>query len=109
MEIFIELAIIFVLVLANGFFAASELAVMSSRRSRLEDQANARKSGADKALILLVSRSSARCPVRSAGPGWAASWRAGCVPFPRWRRWRKGWRWRSWWCSSPIYRWCSAS
>jgi putative hemolysin len=53
MEIFIELAIIFVLVLANGFFAASELAVMSSRRSRLEDQANARKSGADKALILL--------------------------------------------------------
>ncbi|MBW4438619.1 MAG: hemolysin family protein [Pleurocapsa minor GSE-CHR-MK-17-07R] len=53
MEILIELAIIFVLVLANGFFSASELAVMSSRRSRLEEQANEHRQGAAKALTLL--------------------------------------------------------
>lgn len=47
-----EIIIIFVLILANGFFAASEIAIVSARRSRLQQQANAGKKGASQALDL---------------------------------------------------------
>jgi putative hemolysin len=47
-----ELAIIFLLVLLNGFLAMSELAVVSSRRSRLQMLASAGRRGADHALEL---------------------------------------------------------
>ncbi|HUS13527.1 MAG TPA: hemolysin family protein [Chloroflexia bacterium] len=47
-----ELLIIFVLVLANGFFSGSELAIVSSRRSRLEQAARAGGRGARQALAL---------------------------------------------------------
>ncbi len=48
----IEIIIIFILILANGFFAASEIAIVSARRSRLQQQADAGKKGARQALYL---------------------------------------------------------
>lgn len=45
--------IVFGLILLNGFFAMSELAVVSSKRSRLEQRAKQRKSGANAALKLV--------------------------------------------------------
>jgi putative hemolysin len=48
----IEIIIIFILILANGFFAASEIAIVSARRSRLQQQADAGKQGAKQALYL---------------------------------------------------------
>lgn len=50
--LFSELLIIFALTLANGFFAGAEIAVVQSRRNRLEEKANAGSSGARKALAL---------------------------------------------------------
>jgi putative hemolysin len=51
-DIAFELVIIVVLTLANGFFAASEIAIVSARRSRLEANAKAGKRGAKQALAL---------------------------------------------------------
>jgi putative hemolysin len=48
-----EAAIILALILLNGFFAASEIAVVSSRRSRLEQRAQAGQRGARQALDLV--------------------------------------------------------
>jgi putative hemolysin len=48
----IQVIIIFVLILANSFFAASEIAIVSSRRSRLQQQADAGKKSARQALNL---------------------------------------------------------
>jgi putative hemolysin len=48
----IEIFLIFILILANGFFAASEIAVVSSRKSRLQQQAENGSSGAASALAL---------------------------------------------------------
>ena len=48
----IEIIVIFILILANGFFAASEIAIVSARRSRLQQQADAGKQGAKQALYL---------------------------------------------------------
>jgi putative hemolysin len=48
----IEILVILVLILANGFFAASEMAVVSARRSQLERQVAAGKRGARRALAL---------------------------------------------------------
>lgn len=48
----IEIIIIFILILANGFFAASEIAIVSARRGRLQQQADAGKQGAKQALYL---------------------------------------------------------
>jgi len=51
-ELTTELVIILVLTLANGFFAGSEIAIVSARRNRLEMQANAGSRGAQQALNL---------------------------------------------------------
>ncbi|HXV98096.1 MAG TPA: hemolysin family protein [Anaerolineae bacterium] len=48
----IEIVVILVLILANGFFAASEIAVVSSRKGRLEQQAQEGHRGASAALEL---------------------------------------------------------
>ena len=48
----IDVAIIFALVLVNGVFAMSELAIVSARRARLEAMARARVRGAQAALNL---------------------------------------------------------
>ncbi|GHO83035.1 hemolysin family protein [Dictyobacter formicarum] len=47
-----EVIIIFALILANSFFAASEIAIVSARRSRLQQQADAGKRSAKQALQL---------------------------------------------------------
>lgn len=47
-----ELAIILVLCLANGLFAATELSMISARRGRLQQQAEAGQKGAEVALQL---------------------------------------------------------
>jgi putative hemolysin len=47
-----QIAIIFLLFLANGFFAASEISIVSARRSRLQQQADAGKKSAQQALDL---------------------------------------------------------
>lgn len=51
-DLLVEILIIFVLILANGFFAASEIAVVSSRKGRLEQQAQEGRRGAVAALEL---------------------------------------------------------
>ncbi len=48
----LELALVLVLVLLNGVFALSELAVVSARRSRLRAMAEAGRPGARAALAL---------------------------------------------------------
>jgi putative hemolysin len=48
----IDVAIIFALIVLNGVFAMSELAIVSSRKARLEAMARARKRGARTALAL---------------------------------------------------------
>src|SRR5687767_10039814 len=48
-----EIVVVGCLILLNGFFAMSELAVMSSRRARLEQLAEARVRGARAAMRLL--------------------------------------------------------
>ncbi|MBY0581677.1 MAG: CNNM domain-containing protein, partial [Sphingomonas sp.] len=48
----IDVAIIFALVVINGVFAMSELAIVSSRRARLEAMARAKVRGAQAALVL---------------------------------------------------------
>lgn len=47
-----EIIIIFALILANSFFAASEIAIVSARRSRLQQQADTGKKSAKQALHL---------------------------------------------------------
>jgi putative hemolysin len=51
----VELMIIVMLILANGFFAASEMAVVSARKGRLEQQAANGRRGATVALELAES------------------------------------------------------
>jgi putative hemolysin len=51
-EFFVELLIILVLLIANGVFAMSELAVVSARKSRLEQRAEENDEGAKAALAL---------------------------------------------------------
>lgn len=48
----LELGLLLGLILANGFFAASEIAIVSARKSRLEQQAQAGRRGAAAALAL---------------------------------------------------------
>lgn len=48
----VEIAVILLLIVANGFFAASEIAIVSARRSRLEQGAEAGHRGAREALDL---------------------------------------------------------
>jgi len=48
----VEIAIIFVLILANGVFAAAEIAVVSARKGRLEQEAERGRHGAQVALDL---------------------------------------------------------
>src|SRR5208337_1708904 len=52
MSISLELLIIAGLILANGFFAAAEVAVLTARRNRLEQQARSHDRSAQKALDL---------------------------------------------------------
>lgn len=51
-EVFLEVAIIFLLLIANGIFAMSELAMVSARRARLQKRASAGHRGAQVALEL---------------------------------------------------------
>lgn len=48
-----EIGIIIILILCNGFFALSEIALVSSRKSKLENLRNAGNKGAGTALALL--------------------------------------------------------
>src|SRR5512147_2191144 len=50
--VFFEIVIILLLVLLNGFFAMSELAVVSSRKGRLKQMANEGSRGARAAITL---------------------------------------------------------
>jgi putative hemolysin len=54
-ELSTELLIIFVLILANGFFAGSEIAIVSARRGRLEAAAQSGSTGAKQAIALAES------------------------------------------------------
>lgn len=53
--IYAEIAIILLLIAANGIFALSELAIISARRGRLQDRADAGVRGAQAALRLAES------------------------------------------------------
>jgi putative hemolysin len=52
MTVWLELAIVVGLILLNGFFAMAELAIVSSRRIRLQQMAEGGSSGAARALLL---------------------------------------------------------
>ena len=49
---YLQLLIVFLLILLNGFFAMSELALVSSRKIRLEQMAESGSKGARRALKL---------------------------------------------------------
>jgi len=69
----LELAIVLVLVLLNGVFALSELAVVSARRSRLRAMVEAGRPGASAALAL-AEDPGRHCQLRRLWPersGWA--------------------------------------
>jgi putative hemolysin len=51
----IEVSVILLLILANGFFAAAEISIVSARRSRLQHDADAGKRGAKQAIELADS------------------------------------------------------
>ena len=51
MSISLELLIIAGLILANGFFAAAEVAVLTARRNRLEQQARSQNRSAQRHWI----------------------------------------------------------
>lgn len=51
-SIIFAIAVTFFLMIANGFFAAAEIAIVSARHSRLHQQADAGKRGAQQALNL---------------------------------------------------------
>ena len=51
-EIYIEILFIFLLILLNGLFAMSEMAVVSSRKARLQQRANEGDDNARAALDL---------------------------------------------------------
>ena len=53
----IEILVIFVLILFNGFFSMSEIAIVSARKVRLEQRAEEGDSGARNALLLAGSTS----------------------------------------------------
>jgi len=53
----IEIFVIFVLILLNGFFSMSEIAIVSARKVRLEQRAEEGDSGARNALLLAGSTS----------------------------------------------------
>jgi putative hemolysin len=55
MTVWLELAIVVGLILLNGFFAMAELAIVSSRRIRLQQMAEAGDKGAGRALALAES------------------------------------------------------
>jgi putative hemolysin len=55
MTVWLELAIVVGLILLNGFFAMAELAIVSSRRIRLQQMAEAGNRGAVRALALAES------------------------------------------------------
>lgn len=54
-SVFIEASVIFMLILLNGVFSMSEMAVVSSRKARLQDQANRGSGKARSALALAES------------------------------------------------------
>jgi Hemolysins and related proteins containing CBS domains len=56
-SIVVEIVLIFVLILANGFFAASEIAIVSSRKGRLQQMAEHGDKGAQSALALVENPS----------------------------------------------------
>lgn len=56
-SLFLEILFIFILILINGFFSMAELALISSRRVRLEQRADDGDKGARSALDLLKSQS----------------------------------------------------
>src|SRR5215216_961420 len=48
----LEIAVIFILIVANGVFAAAEIAIVSARKGRLEQEAQRGRYGAQVALDL---------------------------------------------------------
>jgi putative hemolysin len=55
-DVWLEAIVILALILANGVFAAAEMAMVSARRGRLARRARAGDPGAEAALTLLASR-----------------------------------------------------
>lgn len=55
-DVWLEMVVILALILANGAFAAAEMALVSARRGRLARRARAGDAGAEAALDLLASR-----------------------------------------------------
>ncbi len=51
-SLWIEIAVTFILFLANGFFAAAEIAIVSARRSRLQQMVDDGQKSAKQALVL---------------------------------------------------------
>lgn len=65
-----EIVVIAVLIMANGFFAASEIAVVAARTGRLAQQAQVRRCGAAAAMELAETPNRSLAMVQSA---WGAA------------------------------------
>ena len=66
--LWLQLAILLVLILLNGFFALAEMAVISARKARLQHAAELGRSGAALALELKRDPAAFSRPCRSASP-----------------------------------------
>lgn len=117
----LELFVVLLLILVNGLFAMSELAVVSARKTRLQQRAQEGDRKASLALELANSPNQFLAPFRLASP-WSASWPVPLAVQPWQKRWptcshaypsshatvrRSVWPSSCW--LSPICHWSSAS
>lgn len=58
MSVFIDLLILFILIIVNGFFSMSEFALVSSRKLKIKQMATENKPGSQAALTLLEDQTS---------------------------------------------------
>lgn len=112
----IEIAIVLVLILINGLLAMSELAIVSARPARMKVLAERGDHGAAIALRLAEDPgrflSSVQIGITLVGvlsgafraPRWARGWRRRCPVGGCPRRWHSRWAWAAWSWPSPICR-----
>ena len=75
----LTLIIIFLLILANGFFVAAEIAIIASRKGRLEQLAEEGSRGAKLAMELAKDQTVIYPPCSSASRWSVRSWRHSAV------------------------------
>jgi putative hemolysin len=83
-EITFEIIFIVILLITNGVFSMSEMAVVSARKARLQKRANDGEKGA-RAALELANNPGSFLPSVQIGITWSAFWRelSAAQPLPR--------------------------